>query len=255
MHLVLDIGNTNISLGLFDQDKLIDYWPMESKAEVPVSLYELGIKNRFIESNIELNSIQKITISFVVPELIDPISDMLTLVFGIEPVVVKVESYPAIAFSIENPLELGSDLFCNAIAAHKLIEGGCIIVDLGTALTFTLIDAADTIQGVAILPGIRTALTSLYLNTAQLPAVPVSKPASSIGRNTASAIQAGVIGGYLGLIRNKLSEIKREFGDTLTVMGTGGFAHDLQELSQLCDQVDPNFTLKGIRIYGEEVTT
>ena len=251
MHLVLDIGNTNISFGLFDEDQMVDQWPMESKAGYPVAFYELGIKNRFIETNIDLADIDKITISSVVPELIHPLEDMLALIFGVTPSLVKAEEYPIISFAIENPLELGTDLFCNAIAAHTLLPGGSVIVDLGTALTFTVIDHKGTILGVAIAPGIRTALFALYQNTAQLPDVPVSKPESSIGRNTAAAIQAGVIGGYLGLIREKVSAIRKEFGSELVVVGTGGFAHDLHELADLCDRVDPNFTIQGIRIFGD----
>lgn len=253
LHLVIDIGNSRVILCLFQGDEIKHSWSCESLPDVPLSFYEMDIRNEFLEKDYHIDWVNQITMSSVVPELTHDYAQMLYNVFHLEVTQVRYGDHQEVASATDHPSEMGTDLYCNAVAAFHLHKKGCIIVDLGTALTFTVVNAEGLILGVAIAPGIHTALKSLFERTAQLPQVPIKAPASSIGKNTTTAIQAGVIGGYIGMIRSKVSAIKAEFGQHYHVICTGGFSSELDELEEICDLIDPLHTLRGIRIYGEKV--
>lgn len=252
MDLIVDVGNSRTTLALFKDNAIQLHWAIDTHTKVDPSYYERSIADRFLEHGIALSSISGVTLSSVVPNLTLQLRETLKTLFKINPAIVQYGVLDQVVSLTDDPSEMGSDLYCNALAAHMLIGKPAVIVDLGTALTFLVIRDGK-ILGVAIAPGIRTSLNSLYLKTAQLPDVPLQKPKSSIGKNTNDAIIAGVIGGYIGLIKSKLADIKSEFGSDLYVVVTGGYSNELLDAADVFDHIDPMFTLRGIQIYGEQV--
>jgi type III pantothenate kinase len=152
---------------------------------------------------------------------------------------------------IRQAAEIGTDLVANAQAAYAHFHGACIAIDFGTALTFTAIDAAGGIVGVSIAPGLRSAMRALFQNTAQLPDVPLVYPASAIGKDTEHAIQAGVLIGYMGLVKEILTQMKAELGGEVQTVATGGLVRVLPPIQKLVDHVDPFLTLDGLCLLAQ----
>jgi type III pantothenate kinase len=150
------------------------------------------------------------------------------------------------------PEELGSDLFVNAVAAFELVKSDCLVVDFGTALTFTVINSNGQIEGVTILPGIKTAIKSLFSETSLLPEVKLEKPETIVGKNSMHAIQAGVIYGYESLVSGLIGKIRTEVGKSIAVIATGGLSAVLTDISSEFDQIDIDLTLKGLYLYGQK---
>lgn len=249
MHLIIDIGNSRGKYAIFQKGKLLYDWSVESLPTIDPSFYEIELRNHLLELDIDADRFTQSTVSSVVPELTDTLRDIIALVTGISPKIVAYGGYPEVTSLTHSPHNLGADLYCNAIAGHALIDRPCVVVDFGTALTMIAVKNAQLL-GVSIAPGIGTSLKTLFQETAQLPEVPVQRPKSSLGKTTVDAIVAGVIGGYIGMIRHKLNAIKSEFGEDFFVVGTGGFSKDLVALEDEFDLIDPFFTLRGIDIYG-----
>ena len=145
-----------------------------------------------------------------------------------------------------NPHELGSDLAANAVGAYAHFKSALIVVDFGTALTFTSVDNRGKMLGVAIAPGVKTAMKSLSANTAKLPEIPLEIPAHTIGSNTIEAMQAGIMKGYVGLVKHMINETKNEIGGEVKVVATGGLSFIFQPLHETFDLIDPKLTLNGL---------
>ena len=174
--------------------------------------------------------------------------------FGDEIIVVGPDIYPDLNIAIDHPHEIGADLIANAVAAMSRYDQHCIVVDFGTALTFTTISKNREVLGVAILPGLVTAVKALFANTAQLPEVPLELPKSAIGKNTVHAIQAGILLGYEGLVKGLLQRIKSELDGECIAIATGGLSSIIDTLQDEFVEIDRNLTLDGLRIIGERVT-
>jgi type III pantothenate kinase len=169
-----------------------------------------------------------------------------------EPTILNADTYPHLKIAINNPHEIGSDLVANAIAAmYRFPDSHSIVVDFGTALTFTTISKHKEILGVAIAPGLQTAIRALAQNTAKLPEVPLELPLSAIGKNTTHAMQAGVLLGYIGLVPFMIAQIEEELGEKCKIIATGGLSTILKPLEKHFDQIDVLLTLDGLRIIGE----
>ena len=177
--------------------------------------------------------------------------EMSQNLFNIEAIVVNAHIFPKISISIDNPNEIGSDLVANAVAAFTKYHRNCVVVDFGTALTFTVVSGEGKILGVSIAPGLRTAVKALFSNTAQLPDVPLKLPESAIGKNTVHAIQAGILWGYEGLVRSMISKIRAELGGDCIAIATGGLSSILTTLEGEFIEVNRELTLNGLRIIGE----
>ena len=172
---------------------------------------------------------------------------------GIKPILITPSTYPKIEIQIDNPLEIGTDLVANAVAAHHQFNRDCIIVDFGTALTFTTINKEGHLLGVSIVPGLKTAVRALFSKTAQLPEVPMEIPDSALGKNTVHAIQSGIFYGYTGLVINMLSSIRKEVGQQYIAIATGGLSSSIPNLNSYFETIDPNLTLNGIRIIAQNI--
>jgi type III pantothenate kinase len=247
--LAVDIGNSDIVFGLYQDGKWHTPWRHPTAQYTQVNhmlaqtLEQLPLSPR---------DIGQVVVSSVVPGVTPTLHAVLTAATGSPPLMVDAQLYARLAIAIDNPEEIGADLVANAQAAHaRFPNEASIVVDFGTALTFTTVSAQGEILGVAIAPGLNTALKALFSNTAQLPMVPLELPTSVIGKNTAHALQAGILLGYVGLVRELLARTRAEVGETCRVLATGGLAHALKPLHPEFDVIDQMLTLNGLRLLGE----
>jgi type III pantothenate kinase len=251
MLLAIDIGNSDITLGLW-KDGLWKYvWRIQSKPELPELYYGIKIRDHFFESGIAAGDVHTLVLSSVVPGLTDKIKSAVRTLFEKEPLLLGPKLYDLLPISVLNPYEIGSDLVANAAAAYFEHKKTCIVVDFGTALTFTTISQEGKILGVSIAPGLRTAIKSLSQNTAKLFDVPLEVPASSLGTNTVTAIQSGIMFGYDGLVRSIVKNIREELKTDCLTIATGGLSTKMVSLHEFFYSVEPNLTLNGLRRIGE----
>jgi type III pantothenate kinase len=246
MLLAVDIGNSDVTLGLYDKDQWIHIWRLPSSTNFEL-YYAIRIRDFFLEVDLSTSDVKDIVLSSVVPPLTGMISNVMETVFGKTPLIVGPDIYHVIPIKVLNPYQIGSDLVANAVAAYELMKRTCVVVDFGTALTFTTISGKGEILGVAIAPGIKTAIKSLSENTAKLFDVPLEVPDSVLGKNTVHAIQAGVFFGYVGMVKQILHQIRMEVGTDLATIATGGLASTIPSLSELVGDIRPTLTLDGLR--------
>ena len=162
--------------------------------------------------------------------------------------------YEELNFKVPRPYEIGTDLVANAYSAHKQFKQACIVVDFGTALTFTTVNDDGYVLGVAIAPGIKTAMKALSSNTAQLPEIPLELPNSVIGLHTTHAMQAGILWGYVGITKELISKIRLEVGDEYIAVATGGLSFVMEPLQDLFVTIDPQLTLNGLRYMLDDIS-
>lgn len=248
MVLAIDIGNSNVVIGLAKGPN----WPYLLRLPTlnekdSLLFYETRLSNYFFEEQIDPSLITKAVISSVVPDLTASFEKLVWHLYRIAAIVVAPPIYDKFQLKIDNPTEIGTDLLANAVAAHHRFKQDCIVVDFGTALTFTIVNAQGHILGVNIAPGLKTAITALFSKTAQLPEVPLELPTSVIGKNTVHAIQSGVLIGYIGLVKYMLQQIRAELGEQYVAIATGGLASILQPLHSEFVAIDPHLTLNGLK--------
>ena len=254
MLLAIDIGNSDITLGLTSQNQWSHIWRIPSAVSRPELFYGIKLREYFFESGLKPESIHDIVISSVVPGLTDKIVSVVTTMFEKKPIVLGPDIYSKLPIEVLNPYEIGSDLVANALAAYVHFKQNCIVVDFGTALTFTTISDKGKILGVAIAPGLKTAIKSLSQNTAKLFDVPLELPKSALGKNTVHAIQAGILLGYEGLVSSMLGRIKSELGDMqCSTVATGGLSSIISPLKNHFSVVDEYLTLNGLKLVGDFV--
>nr|WP_320120502.1 type III pantothenate kinase [uncultured Marinifilum sp.] len=252
MLLAIDIGNSNVVCGLSENNHWTEQFRIHTVANKTSDEYEVIYRTLLQSRNVDLKQINRIVVSSVVPSLIFPIKEMIRKLFGQEPLILGPDLYPRLSIKIHNPYEIGTDLVANAVAAHNKYKGNCIVVDFGTALTFTAIKSDGDLLGVSIAPGLKTAMASLSRNTAKLPNVDIAIPPSCIGKNTTHALQAGVVMGYKGLVQYLLQEITKELNGKTTVIATGGLSGIMLSIIDIFDEHEPMLTLDGLKIIGNQ---
>ncbi|MEA5140644.1 type III pantothenate kinase [Arcicella rigui] len=255
MLLAIDIGNTDVVFGVHNRQEWIHQFRIPSDASRRSSDFEAKLRLFFLENNLKIGEFNRAIISSVVPDLKSVLKEMVQQMLGIEPTMIGPEIYEHLKMEIPSPYEIGTDLVCNATYAYYTYQKNCVIVDFGTALTFTVVSGEGKILGVSIAPGLKTAVKSLFSNTAQLPEVPLEMPSSAIGKNTVHAIQAGILWGYVGMVREMIMQIKKEVGEDCIVLATGGLSSILTPLRDEFDEVDKLLTLNGLKIIAEIVHT
>lgn len=249
MLLAIDIGNSNIVFGIYDQSQWIQTWRIHSSTQKTAEEYGVRLRSYFLEENIKVGHFEKVILSSVVPDLTYVLKETMADVYGLEVLVLSHNIYPKLPIQINNPKEIGSDLVANSLATFQHFQDNAIVVDFGTALTFTTISDTGKILGVAIAPGLKTAMYALYDKTAQLPEVPLEMPQTLLGNNTSEALQAGVIGGYEGLVRFMIDNIEKEVGKPCKRIATGGLVSILSNLAKdVFDEINPNLTLEGLKL-------
>lgn len=254
MLLAIDAGNTNIVFGLHNGKEWIHEWRFNTLPIKSQAAYEMFLRLNFLEENLKLEEVDGIVVSSVVPQLFDVLNNFTKQLIGKAPLFIGPSVYDKLPITTQNPHEIGTDLISNAVAGKVLHGGQVIIVDFGTALTFTIVDKEGNIKGVNIAPGLKTAITALVGQTAQLPDVPLELPDSVIGTNTTMAIQNGVLWGYVSMVEGMLDKIEKELGQSYQVVATGGLSSILHPLHDRFDVVDRHLTLEGLRVIYETIS-
>lgn len=249
--IVFDIGNTDTVIGFFEGENIINKLRIRSLKNENSIYFEYRILNFMLENNIEKRGLNTAVISSVVPILTPFFVNFCEKFLSLKPIVVSPAHSSLLGVNIDMPEELGSDLFVNALAAFDLVKSDCLVVDFGTALTFTVVSQQVRIEGVTILPGIKTAIKSLFSQTSLLPEVKLEKPESIIGKNSMHAIQSGIIYGYESMVLGIVKKIKEEIGKPMFVLGTGGLSAVLKDISNDFDKIDMDLTIRGLYLYGK----
>ena len=248
MIFLLDVGNTNIVLGVYKKNQLIKDWRISTNKEKTDDEYGIQIRILFQYANINNEEVQGIVISSVVPQLMATLERMALKYFGVEPLVVGPGIKTFMSIKYDNPKEVGADRIVNAIAACELYGGPLIIVDFGTATTFCAINEKGEYLGGAIAPGISISTEALVSKAAKLPRIELIKPKTVIGKNTISSMQSGIIYGYVGQVDGIVNRIKKEMGVKPKVIATGGLADLISKESETIDIVNHHLTLEGLKI-------
>jgi type III pantothenate kinase len=249
MILVFDVGNTNIVLGAYKGDKLLDFWRVATDTQKTADEYGILIKQMFIHQGYNIDDVKAVIISSVVPPMMYTLEHMSRKYFKKEPLVVGPGIKTGMNIKIDNPKEVGADRIVNAVAGYEMYGGPLIIVDFGTATTYCAIAKNGDYLGGAISPGVRISMDALYQRTAKLPRVELLKPDTVICKNTISSIQSGVIFGYVGQVDYIVRRMKKELGDENTkVIATGGLSKLIASESETIDVVNGLLTLEGLRI-------
>ena len=255
MLLVIDVGNTNIVAGVFDDKELVFHWRFSTDRSKTADEYGILLRSMFNYTRMPMDQIKAIIISSVVPPLIVPLCHMCERYFELTPMVVGPGIKSGISLRYDNPREVGADRIVNAVAAFdKYSKKGMpmIIVDFGTATTFCALLPTGEYLGGAIAPGIGISTEALFQRTAKLPRIELIKPKNVISRNTVNAMQAGVIYGFVGQMDGIVRHMKEELGGNAFVVATGGFANTMAAESDSIDVVEPFLTLDGLRILHEK---
>lgn len=254
MILAMDIGNTNIKVGLIKGKELVAYWRLATNKTMTSDQYGIQIMDLFAHQGIDSAEIDGIVLSSVVPTVNYTIEHMCQNYFHLSPLVVAPGIKTGINIRYENPRELGSDRIANAAAAYAEYGGPVIFIDFGTATTFGAVDANGSFLGGCIVPGIKLASEALGSGTAKLPHFELAKPEHVIGRTTIANLQSGMYYGYIGQVSYLVNRMKAEMDCDARVIATGGMAQMIADGSGVIDHVDGLLTLKGLRLIWEKNT-
>jgi type III pantothenate kinase len=244
--LVIDAGNTNIVLGLFEGEELLSSWRLATARERTSDEY--GILAQQLIGNVPLEGAM---IASVVPPINGVISSMVQKFFHVEPLFVEPGIKTGIAIHVDNPLEVGADRIVNCVAAYETYGGPAIIVDFGTATTFDVVTADAKYVGGVIAPGLTISAEALFARAARLPRVDIKRPPNVIGTNTVVNMQSGIFFGYLGLVDGILGRMREEVEGLKTIVATGGLAPLLAAESEFIEHVDETLTLRGLKLIYE----
>ncbi|GGG24854.1 type III pantothenate kinase [Paenibacillus abyssi] len=251
MNLVIDVGNTNIVLGIYRGKELLHHWRLSTNRSATVDEYGIMIHNLFHFADLKLSDVDGIIISSVVPPLMRTLEQLCMKYIRKTPLIVGPGTKTGLNIRYENPREVGADRIVNAVAGIEKYGTPLIVVDFGTATTFDFIDEAGNYLGGAIVPGIGISTEALYQRAAKLPRIELVKPKSVIGRNPVSSMQAGIIFGYAGQVDGIVKRICNEFKVKPYVVATGGLAELIAGEAETVHEVDPLLTLDGLRLIYE----
>ncbi|TAA69678.1 type III pantothenate kinase [Planococcus salinarum] len=246
MILVMDIGNSNIVMGIYDQSVLTHHWRMETDRHKTEDEYGMQVKAFLRDVDLKVTDVKGIIMSSVVPPIMFSLERMASKYFGLKPLTVGPGLKTGLNIKYENPREVGADRIVNAVAAIHEFGGPLIIVDFGTATTYCYVNEADQYMGGAIAPGIAISTEALYSRAAKLPRIEIARPENIIGKNTVSAMQSGIVYGFVGQAEGIIARMKQQSSETPTVIATGGMAALIAAESKLIDKVEPFLTLKGL---------
>lgn len=248
MLLVIDIGNTNIVLGIFEGDRLTHSWRVATRRDQTADEYAVLCRNFFRLDRVPEDRVEGVVISSVVPPLNEAFERLSQDFFGVPPLFVEPARQQLMPVRYHHPEDVGADRIVNAIAARDLHGTPAIVVDFGTATTFDAVSKDGEYLGGAIAPGIGISAEALFARAARLPRVEIRRPQRTVGRSTVESMQAGIFFGYLGLVEGMLERMKQELPGA-TVTATGGFARVLGREFDGFDHVEPDLTLHGLLIF------
>ena len=251
MLLCIDIGNTNIVLGVYRGEELVTHWRVATVHDRMPDEYAILLLQLFSYGGHDPTTLRGVAISSVVPPLTGTFTELSETYLGLTPLVVDAGVRTGVRIRYDNPREVGADRVVNAVAAYRLYGGPACIVDFGTATTFDAISTEGDYLGGAIAPGIRISAEALFTHTAKLPRIDLVRPPRAIGSNTVQSMQSGILFGYVGLVEGMVARFRAELGADMRVVGTGGLAEVIARETPVIEAVDPWLTLKGLRMIYE----
>lgn len=253
MLLTVDVGNTNITLGLFKGDKVYATFRITTQMARTSDEYGSLIAEMIARKGIDIQNIRDVIISSVVPKVMYSLNNGIVKYFGIRPIIVGLGTKTGIKINRTDPREVGSDRIVDAVAAYEIYGGPCIVVDFGTATTYDLVGPEGTFDAGVTSPGIRICAKALWNETAKLPEIEIKKPDTILAKDTITSMQAGIVYGYIGQTEYIIDKMKEESGlNNLKVIATGGMGRIICENTDKIDVYDNELTLQGMRIIYEK---
>ncbi len=247
----MDVGNSNVALGVYRGEELLVHWTAATRPERTADELGTFLMELFQHQGLNPKEVREMAISCVVPPLLSALEEMASRYFGCTPLMVGPGTKTGISILSDNPREVGADRIVNAVAGYTEYGGPLILVDFGTATTFDAVSARGEYLGGAIAPGIEISMEALFQHAAKLPRVELDWPGKAIGKNTIASMQSGVLYGYVGMVKEIVARMRQELGQSAQVIATGGAAKLIAKEMDLIDHVDPLLTLKGLRIIHE----
>jgi type III pantothenate kinase len=248
MLLAIDIGNTNVTLGLYDKDKLAARWRFSTGREKMADEYGALLLRLFSHSGIAVEEIRAAVIASVVPTATGAVAEACRRFVSCEPMIVDASVKTGIRILYDDPDKVGSDRIVDVAAAYKFYGGPACIIDFGTATTFDAVSECGDYLGGAITPGIRVAAEALFQRASKLPKVDLVRPPAAVGRNLVHSLQSGILLGYVGLVEGVIGRFRAELGDGTKVIATGGLAEMISRETNAISILAPWLTLDGLRI-------
>lgn len=254
MILLIDVGNTNVTIGVHDGSKIAASWRMTTNRDLTSDEIGITLRNYFIMGGINTSDIKGTIISSVVPPIMYSLTHAVRKYIGNEPITVTSESKMNLSIKYDNPKDVGADRLVNAVGAISKYKAPLIIIDFGTATTFCAVNEKNEYLGGVILPGIKISLNALFEKTAKLPKIEIAKPENVIGKNTVESMQAGMYYGYAGSVDTIVNKMKDELGGNVTVIATGGLSRMIAKEAKTIDITDSSLTLEGLKIIYDNET-
>ena len=251
MLLCVDIGNSNIVLGVYRGEELVTHWRVNTDHQKMPDEYGILLLSLMARKQVAREDIDGIVLASVVPSLTEILVEMLREYIGLEPLVVGSGVKTGVAVRYDSPRDVGADRIVKAAAVLRMWGGPACIVDFGTATVFDALSAKGEYLGGAIAPGIRIAAEALFQRTAMLRRVDLQRPAHAIGTNTVDAMRSGILLGYVGLVEGMVARFRAELGPSTHVIGTGGLAPLVANETTVFEAVDPWLVLEGLRLIHE----
>lgn len=251
MLLCIDIGNTNITLGLYNGKELGPHWRLATEHGRMPDEFAMQLLGLFQYAKVAATDVDGIALASVVPPLTGKWVEVCQNYLGIEPLVVSAQTTTGVKILYDDPMAVGADRLVDAVAAYQFYGGPACIVDFGTATTFDAITADGNYLGGAITPGIGISMEALFRHAAKLPKVDIARPPAAIGRNTVHAMQSGLLFGYVGLVEGMVARFRAELGEGMKVIGTGGLASVIAKETDIIEHIAPWLTLDGLRMVYE----
>lgn len=251
MLLTIDVGNTNLTLGLYEGDQLVRHWRLATDHTRMPDEYGLQFLGLLENAGRSIQDLTGISLASVVPPLTMRVVQACREYLRQEPLVVDAGIKTGIKIRYEDPRAVGADRVCDAVAVMKLYGGPACVVDFGTATTFNAITREGEYLGGAITAGVNLAAEALYTHAAKLPRIDLQRPPSVIGRNTVHAMQSGLLFGYVSMVEGMVSRFRAELGDDMKVVATGGLAEVVAKETPVIQHIAPWLTLDGLRILWE----
>ncbi len=251
MLFVIDIGNTQTVLGVFEGEKLRRDWRIGTDKKKTADEYAVLIQSICSASGVSFETFEAVAISCVVPPLLQTFQEFCRKSLRLDPLLVEPGIKTGMPILMDNPREVGADRIVNAVAAYRQVRGSCIVVDFGTATTLDCISAAGEYIGGVIMPGVGISLEALVQKASKLPRVEIASPRTVIGKNTVHCMQSGILFGYVSMVDGMVERIRREMGEDAYVIATGGMAERVAAESATIQKVDRYLTLQGLQILHE----